>query len=181
MKKDQHFINTLIAAFPERKTEECLSTSTKIIDYIQDDKKTEKSFFSKQEVNGFTIINKKQKTINLFSFDGCFFSSKDKKRCDGIVFDSVDLCFFELRLNVNSRRNTVRKKKYIEAIAKLEDSINYINENITISTIGLKPQAYIVMQENKYPSNSATMFEKEVAFLEKNKVQLFSKNAKVFH
>lgn len=175
------FINLVQQSFQEREIDNCVNQSNLKIDFIQDDAGTQ-AYFTHGIGNGFKIINPNQKDISLFSLDGCFFTDSDGKRCDGIVFDKNELCLFELKFNVTSRRGIKKRERYNDAIEQLGATItffNNVNQNILKSFS--KSSAYICMPTQSYPRNPATKTHKKVAFLEKYGVKLFDKNEKEFY
>lgn len=183
MRKDQQFIQKLKEKYPNRLKDECVSISILDEDFIKDDKKGQSCYFTRGIPDGFQIINNNEKEINLLALDDCFFTQNDEKRCDGIVFDDVDLCFFELNFEMESSRGKRKKKKFFEAIEQLESTFQFfgINTNQTSNDFcGLNIKAYICMKANSYPSNPATIKQKRVDFLERNRIPLIDKNRKEF-
>ncbi len=182
MRKDKNFIKKIIDTFPERKTDKCFSVSELVIDYIQDDDATQRCYFTEGNREGFKINNKNKIEINLFSIDGCFFADDDTKRCDGIVFDEKEICFFELKLNVISNKGSKKRERFNDAINQLENTITYLkngNEN-KVAFCELMPEAFICMNNKSYPSNKASINQKKVKFLDRNKIPLYDKNEKTF-
>ena len=177
---DKLFIKEIIKILPDRLTKECFSISKKEINFIQDDEETQKCYFTKEITEGFKIINTNNKEINLFSLDGCFFASDDIKRCDGIVFNDKELCFFELKLNVVSKKGRNKRKNFNDAIEQLESTIDFFNKN-NMNFFHLNEEAFICMKKNTYPTNTASKNRKKIIFLEKNKIPLFDKNIKIFN
>lgn len=179
MRKDRQFIDKIIETFPDRLTNECLSISQKDIDFIQDNEENQRCYFTGDTIEGFKIVNPNKKEINLFSVDGCFFSSDESKRCDGIIFDDKELCFFELKLNIVSKKGNKKRERFNSAIEQLETTIAFLINN-KVGFCNLTPQAYICMFDNYYPSDNASIKRKKIAFLEKNNIPLFDKNIKQF-
>jgi len=176
------FINLLKQNFQEREVDSCISQSNLNIDFIQDDTDTQKAYFTQGVEEGFRIINTNQKNISLLSLDGCFFTNDDMKRCDGIVFDDNELCLFELKLNVTSRRSAKKRERYKDAIEQLGTTItffNNVNQNILNSVS--KSSAYICMPTQSYPRNTAANTQKKVLFLQEYGIELFDKNEKEFN
>jgi len=130
MRKDKIFIEQIIKNFPDRFSNECLSISNLEIDYVQDNEENQKCYFTENQKVGFKIINNKKQEINLFSLDGCFFTYKDVKRCDCIIFNNIDLCFCELKLNVESVKGDKKRRHFDYAIEQLESSINFFKTNL---------------------------------------------------
>jgi len=115
------------------------------------------------------------------ALDACFFQSDDPKRCDCILFDDRYLCFVELKLNVNVRRQAADKLN--DARRQLGSSIQFFKIKILphlSSAVAYKLEAYAVMQDNIYPSNRASRNTVFVRFLEEHGVALFEKNTKSF-
>ena len=140
------FINLLQQNLQDREIDSCISQSKLEIDFIQDDADTQKAYFTQGVEDGFKIINTNQKNICLLLLDGCFFTDNDGKRCDGIVFDNNELCLFELKLNVTSRRGTKKRERFNDAIEQLGITItffNNVNQNILKSFS--KSSAFICM------------------------------------
>ncbi len=140
------FINLLQQNLQDREIDSCISQSKLEIDFIQDDADTQKAYFTQGVEDGFKIINTNQKNISLLLLDGCFFTDNDGKRCDGIVFDNKELCLFELKLNVTSRRGTKKRERFNDAIEQLGITItffNNVNQNILKSFS--KSSAFICM------------------------------------
>lgn len=183
MRNDKQFIQQLVEVFPDRKVLECLSISDLDMDFIQDNEETQRCYFTEGLPDGFKIINQKRKEINLLSVDACFFSGNDGKRCDGIVFDNKEICFFELKLNVESTKGSKKRKHFDYAIEQLESTITFFQSNPIIEEMescNLSPEAYICMNDNSYPTDNASKKIKKVAFLVRNKIPLFDRNYKEF-
>lgn len=182
MRNDEKFIDKIRNTFPDRLKNDCFSVSKLAVDYIQDNKNTQICYFTSGVLKGFKIENKHTKTINLFSIDGCFFADDDAKRCDGIVFDDIEICFLELKLNVTTKKGKNKRKRFNDAIIQLENTISFFKNNINDEDTFCKllPEAYISMNKNSYPSDSASRKRKKVEFLERNSIPLIDKNIKVF-
>lgn len=132
-------------------------------------------------VLGLLVENPMQQPIYLLALDTCFFDSSDPKRCDCLLFDNHYLCFVELKLNVNVRRQAADKLN--DARSQLGSSIQFFKINVLpnlSSAVAYKLEAYAVMQDNIYPSNRASRNTVFVRFLEEHGVELFEKNTKSF-
>jgi len=180
-KKDKEFIKQLVESFPNKPTKDCLSISKKSVDYIQDGEDNERCYFTDRIDNGFKIINSKNKSVNLFATDDCFFSGKVKnlKKCDGIIFDDKELCFFELKLKMTTKNEQTKQERYTDAIEQLESTISFFQNN-KINYNSLIPQAYICMFNEYYPTNRTSTKYKREKFFERNNVSLHNKNTKEF-
>ncbi len=179
MRTDKQFINQLINTFSDRHIDKCFYISEEKLDFIQDDEETQKCYFTNGEKDGFRIENPEKKEVNLLALDGCFFSDDEIRRCDGIVFDDKELCFFELKLNAFSSKGNKKRKNFKDAIEQLESTINFFNQNDVDFSIFSK-EAFVCMNNKSYPKNTATRNFKKVAFLKKNNIPLIDKNIKIF-
>ena len=159
-------------------TEGCWSISQLEVDYIQDEEETQRVYFTGGAIEGFKIVNTSKKEINLLAVDGGFMAKDTCKKCDGVVFDDEELCFFELKLNMTSGSKKKKVKNFKTAIEQLESTITFFKNNIDFCALNL--EAYLCMKDNSYPKSTASRTQKRVAFLNKNSIPLFDKNKKEF-
>ncbi len=164
-------------------SESCFEKTSNDETFIDDLGINQKCGFTTSSTNTFKILNPAKKDLYLLSVDGCWFDSSDKSRCDGIVFDDKELCFFELKLNSTSTKNKRRKENFKKAISQLETTINYTKKSFLDKKVMIKHkmEAFICMRMNSYPSNKAYLTNKRVEFLIKNKLPLFHENKKTFY
>ncbi|MDD4730149.1 MAG: hypothetical protein PHN55_15535 [Dysgonamonadaceae bacterium] len=178
----KQFKATLIEVIGEALSESCFENTSENLKYIDDLGDNQKCTFTNNEKDTFRINNPTEKELYLLSVDGCWFRSSDKSRCDGIIFDDLVLCFFELKLNATSTRNKRKKDNFKKAISQLEETINHTRTAFHTNNVELEHnlEAYVCMRPNSYPNNKASVNQKRVEFLERNRIPLFPENEKSF-
>lgn len=117
-----------------------------------------------------SVINNQKADVCLVKVDKCLIRDNDPK-CDCILFDAKKLYFVEIK---NSSPGT-RKDKRNKAIKQLEATIGRLKDN-AIDLKHYDAQAIICFQTNDRRPIQATISDKQVAFLEKNKMPLFEAN-----
>jgi hypothetical protein len=163
-------------------SDNCFEYTSEKVSHIEDLGENQKCSFTNNAIDTFKITNQTNAEICLLSVDGCWFKSDDDSRCDGIVFNNREICFFELKLNAVSNRNKTKKENFKKAVSQLESTINFIKESFVAKNLKIEHtmQAFVCMRPKSYPNNTATISQKRVEFLEKNSIPLFPENEKIF-
>ncbi len=186
MGKDQQLIKDFKTIFNNHDWQGCYSSnSDSQFDIIEHNNRA--SMVSHASPS-FRIFNLQQKLIHFIAIDHCFLADSGDykgKRVDCIVFNNLDFCFVELKLNVMSDEGRTRRDRINEAIEQLGSVINYFKTTFLTSSIdfmmlGFRYEAYIVLPPDKYPRDSAAAKNRSVEFAMKYGVGLFEKHEKKF-
>lgn len=164
MSRDRQFIENLCSVFASRKVIACLETSEAANFQVCDDKQRVYIADGEQSKPGFRIYNPRTKKVHIFATDNCFFHERDGKRCDCIAFDDTCLCFVELKLDVEARRQATDKAD--DARKQLGATITFFRNALNHNFMGLKLEAYLIMRDNVRPARSAQRAAVFVNFLE---------------
>ncbi len=98
--------------------------------------------------------------------------------CDAILFDEIDFCFVEFKLNATSVEERAVRKNRKKAITQLSNTIDLFDEKLNRNYEGLNLEAY-VCTPLIYPRNDASWKTLSVEFLEKYGISIFETNQKV--
>lgn len=171
-------IEQLKNTFGEQRTIDCLSTDNRIEFYIAENDATSRSYIvpiSNTIIDidkCFIIKNLDNKTISHLSIDGCFLTEEHgytAEKCDFITFSDDKFCFVELKSNAERRRQTSQNLR--KARKQLGATINHFDDNgIDFSEYDI--EAYIVLKNRLYPSNSASVQQRRVQFYDDYEVDL---------
>src|SRR5689334_6814470 len=125
MSRDQEILTWLRETFlASRQIDSCLDKSiAPEITVCEKSGEGTPCAFHQVATDGFRIKNSLQKELYLLATDQCFFTAKDEKRCDCIVFDDRYCCFVELKLQVRKWNNFADNAK--EARKQLGNTIRF--------------------------------------------------------
>ncbi len=134
----------------------------------------------------FRIKNSKQFLVHFIAVDQCLISSSSGykgKRNDCVLFNELDFCFVELKLDVASIKH--RSERTSEAVEQIGATIEHFVERFNhhakdFKSFGFNYEAYIVFRTKIYPRDSAAAKNRKVKFAERYNVKLFEQNWKEF-
>lgn len=140
-------------------------------------------------VNGVEIVigRDDKKLFNIYNAKKVVFIPVDGKEgllsfsdsyCDAILFDEIDFCFVEFKLNATSAEERAVRKNRKKAINQLSNTIELFDQKLDRNYEGLHLEAY-VCTPLIYPRNDASWKDLSVEFLEKYNVPIFEANEKV--
>jgi hypothetical protein len=122
----------------------------------------------------FKIINPNapRNPVYLLAIDNCFFNVRyQKKRIDCLVFNNLELCFVELKLDIKSSSEQSKLDRIEDAIEQIEATINFFKDHFFQASqdflkLGFKIyQAYIVFpSQSSYPRSSASKNTRKLKF-----------------
>jgi hypothetical protein len=131
----------------------------------------------------FEVMNEQQQVIYLWAVDGCFLSSTQGRRCDGIIFNETDFCFLEFKLNAHgtSLKTILDNRK--EAVAQIKATKRFLDSAFSqngYDYLTYNLEGYICTPVF-YPNKKNTAIsDLAVELLEEEGIKLYEQNFKVF-
>ncbi len=183
MTRDSELIEDIKNIFSEHNLSGCYAVETGCeFDIVEID---DRSCIKNGIAPSFKISNPNLKSVRFIAIDHCFITDATGytgKRNDCVIFDDIDFCFIELKLNVTSHKT--RRERTKEAMEQLEAGIDYFKANFHKSSknfmsLGFNYEAYIVFPTPVYPKIMASGTNRQAKFA-KLGVKLIEDNKKTF-